>query len=96
MTRVYVLLDRRLSRSQRIPQAAHAVAELIYEHAEWRLRPWIDQDKTLVCLEADMDDLKGHGDAEFYDRDLGFVTAVAFLPMTEEDGDRQFGHLRLA
>ena len=31
MTRVYVLLDRRLSKSQRIPQAAHAIAELVFE-----------------------------------------------------------------
>ena len=31
MTRVYVIVDCRLSKSQRIPQAAHAVAELMHE-----------------------------------------------------------------
>ena len=98
MKRVYILLDKRLSKSQRIPQAAHAVAQLLYEFdpdGQW-LRDWLRVDKTLVCLEAEDADLKGKGDAEFYDSDLGFTTAVAFLPMTEEDGDRQFGHLRLA
>ena len=31
MTRVYVILDNRLTKSQRIPQAAHAIAELVHE-----------------------------------------------------------------
>ena len=96
MTRVYVLLDKRLSRSQRIPQAAHAVAQLLDDwgtSSHW-LRDWLSKDKTLVCLESE--DLKGIGDSEFFDSELGFVTAVAFRPMTEVEGDEQFGHLRLA
>lgn len=31
-TRVYIIVDDRLSKSQRIPQAAHAMAELMHEH----------------------------------------------------------------
>ena len=32
MTRVYVILDERLTKSQRIPQASHAIAELMKEY----------------------------------------------------------------
>jgi hypothetical protein len=32
MKALYVIVDERLSKSQRIPQAAHAVAEFMHEH----------------------------------------------------------------
>jgi len=32
MTALYVLVNAKLSKSQRIPQAAHAVAEFMHEH----------------------------------------------------------------
>lgn len=31
-TRVYIVLDSRLTKSQRIPQAAHVIAEMVKEH----------------------------------------------------------------
>lgn len=35
--------------------------------------------------------------ATFCDEDLcGMLTAIAFQPMTEEEGQKRFGHLRLA
>lgn len=58
---------------------------------------WVERDRTLVGLqvsEAELAELKG--EARFYDEDLGFVTAVAFRPMTEDEGRNRFGHLRLA
>jgi len=32
MTAMYIITDARLSKSQRIPQAAHAMAEFMHEH----------------------------------------------------------------
>ena len=32
MTRVYIILNEKLSKSQRIPQAAHAMTEFMKEH----------------------------------------------------------------
>lgn len=31
MTRMYVLVNKRLTKSQRIPQAGHAVAEFVFK-----------------------------------------------------------------
>jgi hypothetical protein len=31
MTRVYIIVDDRLTKSQRIPQAAHAASELMFD-----------------------------------------------------------------
>ena len=31
-TRVYIILDERLAKSQRIPQAAHAMVELMFSY----------------------------------------------------------------
>ena len=61
---------------------------------------WVKKDRTLICLVAQgvLETASGlpiH-DADFYDDDLGFYTARAYRPMTEEEGREKFGHLRLA
>ncbi len=58
------------------------------------MKRWVEHDRTLVCLVGDVEMHRGEG--SFYDSDLGFVTATAHLPMTEEEGRERFGHLRLA
>ena len=61
------------------------------------MQKWVRQDRTLVCLAASAQEIEQlKGDARFYDEDLGFTTAIAFRPMTEEEGRKRFGHLRLA
>ena len=67
------------------------------------IRDWVKNHRTIVCLqgsEEDMDYAKKTMSVkygEFYDEDLGnMLTAVAFWPMTKEDGEKCFGSLRLA
>jgi hypothetical protein len=58
---------------------------------------WVNHDKTLICLVApDVTRVNDKYSAQFYDSDLGFTTAIAYRPMTEEEGRMRFGHLRLA
>lgn len=91
---LYIVVDGRLSKSQRIPQAVHAAVEL-QKLAEWKAgnhletyRRWADSDKTVVCLVARADvleDLAGRAAAaEFFD-EVGchgrIRTAVALPPV---------------
>lgn len=73
---------------------------------------WATKDRTLVCLQASEAEINSivekfnvglRGEFSgvlwtwvvFYDEDFGFQT-WAIGPMTKEDGDKYFGHLRLA
>jgi peptidyl-tRNA hydrolase len=49
--KIYVLVRRDLSASQRVVQACHAVVDLVCKHREDpSVRNWADRDKTLVVL----------------------------------------------
>jgi hypothetical protein len=67
------------------------------------VRKWVQEDRTLVCLQADSNELfellnNGiYNKSSFVDEDLdNMLTACAFGPMTKVEGDCLFGHLKLA
>ena len=99
---LYIVLDERLTKSQRIPQAAHVVAEFMAEYGQdENVQDWLRNHRTMVCLKADSSTMEGllcHRQiAEFIDEDLDNMrTAITFQPMPREQGDKLFGHLRLA
>ena len=109
MTRVYVLTKSELTPPQRGVQGAHALAELVYEYGQSdEIRQWVKEDKTLVFLQAN--EQKANDIVEkalsngvkasfffddYYPEDFGW-TAVAFYPITKENGKNFFKGLRLA
>lgn len=102
-TALYVIVDDRLSKSQRIPQAAHAVAEFMAAHGRHEdVQEWQRRHRTLVCLKADaerMDEICGEvlRKSWFADEDLGDLrTAVAVGPLTREEGKGLLSDLSLA
>lgn len=109
MTRVYALTKSELTPPQRGVQGAHALAELVYDYGqEPDIKKWVKEDKTLVFLQANDEKaneivekaLSSGVEASFfyddyYPKEFGW-TAVAFRPMTKEDGKKLFKGLRLA
>lgn len=99
---MYILVNEKLTKSQRIPQASHAVAEYVFENSEDAdLEDWIKNDRTMVVLQANEERMKilsyGLKSKGFFDEDLGnMLTAVAFEPMTKKQGDKYFSEMRLA
>ena len=111
--RMYILTRSDLTKSQRIPQVAHAVAEFMDEFGqEDNVKDWVKNHRTMVCLQCDEDTMGDIMDKFCYDNewnrsqykafidddypeDFGW-TAVAFKPMTRDEGDKYFGRLRLA
>ena len=108
-TRLYVLVNEKLTKSQRIPQACHAVAEFVAEYGQDQdVVDWIKNYKTMVCLQTTEEEI--HRIAELWDKENGkykfFVdsdypesfgwTAIAFYPITREKGDEYFSYLKLA
>jgi hypothetical protein len=97
---MYILVNNKLTKSQRIPQASHAVAEYMFEYHD-EIEDWVRNHRTMVvlqCSEERMEilssNLKSRG---FRDDDLdNMLTAVAFEPMTKEEGSKHFHCLRLA
>jgi hypothetical protein len=50
---LYILTREDLTKSQRIPQAAHALAELAGEHGhEPEYQDWLRNHRTIICLAA--------------------------------------------
>ena len=108
-TRVYVLTCSDLTQAQRGVQGAHALAELVYEYGQDdEIRQWVKTDKTLVFLQAKGETceevlyraLKDEVKVcffydSYYPEDFGW-TAVAFYPMTQEQGHKYFKGLKLA
>ena len=103
MTALYVIVNGSLTKSQRIPQGAHATAEFMHEHGqEDDVINWVENDRTMVCLRTSEDRLKeitelSHKSSFFVDDDLNdMLTAVAIGPLTRERGLELFGDLPLA
>lgn len=108
-TRVYVLTRSELSQAQRGVQGAHALAEMVFDYGqEPDVKNWVKKDKTLVFLQAKEEKCyqvvdKAIDDGikatffydEYYPEDFGW-TAVAFYPMTKEQGSQYFKGLKLA
>lgn len=98
--RMYVVVNDRLTKSQRIPQASHAVAEYVYAYRD-ELEDWIKNHRTMVvlhCREREMESLsKELKSKTFRDGDLdNMLTAVAFEPMGQDEGNYYFKNMRLA
>jgi hypothetical protein len=103
--RLYVLVNEKLSSSQRIPQASHAVAELVFDYGSL-MKDWITNHKTIVVLSASEEEIqkqvltftgKDIPSRSFYDSDLeNMLTAVAFMPMPHRTGKKHFSCLPLA
>ncbi len=106
---MYVLVNKKLTKSQRIPQASHAVAEFMHFHGnDQSAIDWVQNDKTMVCLAADEETMESIMDKVFYDEkayrpwtdeDLKhkmWFASVAFEPMSREDGVKYFSELSLA
>ena len=104
MRRMYVIVDSSLTKSQRIPQASHAIAEFVYRYSDDKaVRQWVCNDRTLVCLQSDSRILHDYLEqyqgmkAFFIDQDLNdMLTACAFGPLDAEEGNKLFGQLKLA
>ena len=111
--RMYILVRTELTKSQRIPQACHAVAEFMDEFGQQdNVKEWVNDHRTMVFLHCDEETMGGIMDKfcidhewnksqykpfidDDYPEDFGW-TAVAFQPMTREEGDKYFSKLRLA
>lgn len=86
-------------------QATHAVAEYVHYHDNDITRQWVEKDKTLIVLEGtekEIEELR----QEFLFKDLNYqpfyepdmdntLTAMAFQPISKEDGDIMFKHFKL-
>ena len=58
-TRMYILLNDKLSKGQRIPQASHSVAEFIFKYGQNEdVKEWVNVHKTMVCLQTSLDEMK--------------------------------------
>jgi hypothetical protein len=107
---VYILVEERLTKSQRIPQASHAVAEFINYHRDNPIvQDWIENHRTMVCLKAtseQMDDLLDvygiNHDLPvmpWYDDDLPedvWPHSAVYGPMTKKLGDTHLSNFKLA
>ena len=103
MTALYIVVDERLNKSQRIPQASHATAEFMHEYgSDPEVVDWVREDRTMVCLKADSERLANvmnseHRASDFLEEDLGDMrTAVAIGPLDRQTGQDMFGDLSLA
>ena len=99
--RMYIVVNEKLTKSQRIPQASHAVAEYVFNHKDDNLADWINNDRTMVVLQSSEGNLaqlsSKYRSQSFRDSDLqDMLTAVAFEPMTSKQGEADFRHMRLA
>jgi hypothetical protein len=104
---MYILVNKSLTKSQRIPQSSHAVAEFMHTHgSDKKVKTWVEDHRTMVVLESDfsnMDDIlntvekDGYKARSFREPDLNdVVTAIAFEPMTRQEGGKYFSRLKLA
>ena len=106
---MYVLVNKKLTKSQRIPQASHAVAEFMHLHGnDQNAVDWVRNDKTMVCLAADEEIMEGLMDtcrrdgkacSSWVDDDLKhkmWFASATFEPMSREEGRKYFSKLSLA
>ena len=96
---MYILVNEELTKSQRIPQACHAVAEYMHEYgSEQEVIDWVRDHRTMIVLKCPENVLKcvlnDYKSKAFIDEDLGeFITAVAIHPMCNGN---EFSNLKLA
>jgi len=106
-SRMYIIVNKSLTKSQRIPQSSHAVAEFMNTHgSETNVKTWVEDHKTMVVLTADFNNMDnvlsvvkkaGYKAKSFVEPDLDdIVTAIAFEPMTRKEGSKYFSNLKLA
>ena len=104
--KMYVLVRSELSKSQRIPQACHAVAEFMGEFGQDpEVQDWLENDRTMICLHCDEETMGNIMDVAWkeklpykafidddFSEDFGWA-AVAFHPSFST---KWFEFLRLA
>ena len=104
--RMYVLVNSQLPTLHAGIQAGHSVAEFVhYQQSLPILKDWVENHKTLILLSATLDQIsemksyfisKGRRFASFREPDLDDLeTAVAFEPMTAQEGTVLFGKFKL-
>lgn len=104
--RMYVLINSALPVLHAGIQASHAVTEFTYYQRDLPiLKEWVENHKTLVFLSATLDQIAEMKDyftskdrkfASFKEPDLdNLETAVAFEPMTVQEGKVFFGKFKL-
>lgn len=104
--RMYVLVKRdSLPLVNCAVQATHAVAEYIHYHDNENTKKWVEQDKTLIILEATDEQLEAMrvkfleldwNYQPFWEPDLdNMLTCIAFQPISTELGMEWFSHLKL-
>ena len=87
MSKLYVLVDKKLSRGQKLAQSAHAVAQFLLE------KPGLWNNDTIVILDAPVELIQKPGAITFLDSYWGYPRAAAFL---EGSHDIDVGSLALA
>ncbi len=104
--RMYVLINSDLPVLHAGIQASHAISDFTYYQRELPvLKEWVENHKTLVFLSATLDQIsemksyftsKDRKFASFREPDLDDLeTAVAFEPMTAQEGKVLFGKFKL-
>ena len=105
--KLYIIVDRRLTSSQKIPQAVHAMDELASEYGQNdNYLDWLKNHKTVIVLKANAEQIEyyrkemynvGVNSKIFIDEDLdNMLTAVAFEPIDSNLGREMFSSLQLA
>ena len=104
--RMYVLVRRDvLPLAHCVAQTSHAVAEYVHFNQNDKTSKWVEEDKTIVILKASADQIE-NAKAEFDDAKMNYhgfrepdmsncITAVAFEPLTREQGKKFFGKFSL-
>jgi hypothetical protein len=105
--RMYVLVQREvLPLVHAGVQAGHAVHTYVWEHRDKpETKQWCEEDKTMLYLSATWEQMhdmityftiKNMGFSRFHEPDMGDeLTAVAFQPMSKEEGNILFGRFKL-
>ena len=87
--RIYILLDAALSNQQKVVQAAHLSLEVV------RLRGTSEEHPSIIVLAIDQNSFahvreylqkKKLEYVDFYEPLLGFVTGLATIPLTPDQG----------
>jgi peptidyl-tRNA hydrolase len=105
---LYILVNDKLTKSQRIPQASHAVAEFMHHHKnDQSVSDWVENHRTMVCLKSTEDFIGNTMEtmlrhkipySSWHDEDLVDCewASIAIGPMTQEVGNKYFKELKLA
>ena len=97
MLKMYIFVDKELTRSQKAVQACHAVAEYMHEYGQLEsTQKWVKEFKTMVILSTDdfekiFKNLNGLNFSYFHEDDLdGRLTAIAIEPTDDYSRFKDF------